>query len=262
MSRAIPLQQTGLVVRRARDEAYFMAKRFLLLQHAVGTGPGLYLQQAAKHLKVELETVRVWRQKFPDLAGYDGLLVLGGRLDEQQRTMEFWEQERSFIRQWIATDRPYLGVGVGHLMLAEAHGARIGRNYCASIGFVAGHLTKHGREHPVFKRLPGEMPFFKWHDQAVLEPLPRSLSVLATSVECQVEAISVPGRPHVIGVQFVNHAGAPEDVEKYWQKDGKWINSLHGKYVDPVAILAEARKSHGRMAREFATFFRNFVRLC
>lgn len=239
-----------------------MAKRFLLLQHAVWTGPGLYLQQAAKHLKVELETVRVWRQGYPDLTGYDGLIVIGGRLDEHLKSMDFLEHERAFIRQWIAADRPYLGIGLGHLLLAEAQGARIGRNYCASIGFVEGHLTKQGRDHPVFRRLPGVMPFFKWHDHAVLEPLPKSLSVLATSVECQVEAISVPGRPHIIGVQFVNHAADLDGVEKYWQKDCKWVNSLNGKYVNPVAIMAEARKNLSRMAREFETFFRNFIRLC
>ena len=44
-----------------------MPKRFLVLQHTAWTGPGLYLQQAAKHLKVELVPVRVWRQAIPIL---------------------------------------------------------------------------------------------------------------------------------------------------------------------------------------------------
>ncbi len=239
-----------------------MPKRFLVLQHAPWTGPGLYLQQAAKHLKVELVPVRVWRQAIPDLARYDGLIVTGGRLDEQQKAMPAWEEERTLIRQAMEADRPYLGIGLGHLLLAEAQGARIGKNYCASIGFVEGHLTKSGREHPVFKRLPGTLSFFKWHDQAVLEPVPKSLSILATSVECQVEAISVPGRPHIIGVQFVNHAGDLTDVENYWQKDCKWVNSLNGKYVNPAELLASAKKLHERMAREFEIFFRNFIGLC
>jgi len=239
-----------------------MPKRFLVLQHTTWTGPGLYLQQAAKHLKVELVPVRVWRQAIPDLALYDGLIVLGARLDEQQRSMPFWEEERMLIRRAIDADRPYLGIGLGHQLLAEAQGARIGRNYCASIGFVEGHLTKTGHEHPVFKRLPGVIPLFKWHDQAVLEPVPKSLSILVTSVECQVEAISVPGRPHIIGVQSINHAGDYKDVENYWQKDHKWVNSLNGKYVNPAELLADAKRLQGRMAREFETFFRNFISLC
>jgi len=239
-----------------------MPKRFLVLQHASWTGPGLYLQQAAKHLKVEFETVRVWRQSIPDPAQFDGVIVLGGRLDEHQVAMSFWEQERRIIRQVIDSDQPYLGIGLGHQLLAEAQGARIGRNYCASIGFVDGYLTKAGREHPVFKNLPSTLSLFKWHDHAVLEPLPKSLSILATSVECQVEAISVIDRPHIIGVQFVNHAGDLADVEHYWQKDEKWVHSLNGKYVNPAELLTDSRKIHERMARQFEVFFRNFVRLC
>lgn len=239
-----------------------MPKRFLVLQHASWTGPGLYLQQAAKHLKIEFETVRVWRQSIPDPARFDGLIVLGGRLDEHQMAMPFWEQERRLIKQVIAADRPYLGIGLGHQLLAEAHGAKIGKNYCASIGFIDGYLTQAGREHPVFKHLPSTLSLFKWHDQAVLEPLPKSLSILATSVECQVEAISVPGRPHIIGVQFVNHAGDLADVEHYWQKDGKWVYSLHGKFVDPARLLTDAKNAAVKMAQEVEIFFRNFVNLC
>jgi len=239
-----------------------MPKRFLVLQHAPWTGPGHYLQQATKHLKVELVPVRVWRQEIPDPALYDGLIVMGSRLEEPQKALPHWQEEREIIRRTIAADRPYLGIGLGHQLLAESQGAKIGRNYCASIGFVEGHLTKAGREHPVFKRLPGIIPLFKWHDLAVLEPVPKSLTILATSVECQVEAISVPGRPHIIGVQFVNHAGDMRDVENYWQKECKWVNSLHGKYVNPAELLADAKKLHERMAREFEIFFRNFVGLC
>lgn len=239
-----------------------MSKRLLVLQHAAWSGPGVYLQQAAKHLQVELVPVRVWRQTIPDLALYDGLIVTGGRLDAQQGTMPVWEQELEVIRRAIAADRPYLGIGLGHEFLALTQGARIGRNYCASIGFVEGHLTTAGREHPVFKRLPGSISLFKWHDKAVLEPLPKSLSLLATSVECQVEAISVPGRPHIVGVQFINHAGDFDDVERYWRNDAKWINSLNGKYVNPAEMLANAKRLHKKMEHQFEIFFRNFVSLC
>ncbi|MDD5759520.1 MAG: type 1 glutamine amidotransferase [Desulfobulbaceae bacterium] len=239
-----------------------MPKRFLVLQHATWTGPGLYLQQAAKHLKVEFKMAKVWRQNIPDPTEFDGLIVLGGRLEEHKTTLPSLEMEKSIIRQAITADRPYLGIGLGHHLLAEVQGAKIGKNYCTSIGFVDGYLTKAGREHPAFKDLPSTISLFKWHDHAVLEPLPKSLSILATSVECQVEAISVPNRPHIIGVQFINHAGDLADVEQYWQKDGQWVNSLGGKYVNPAELLKNARNIHKQMAHQFEVFFRNFVSMC
>jgi len=222
----------------------------------------MYLQQAAKRLKVRFETARVWRQDIPDPSQFDGVIVLGVRLDGQQTTLPFLEEERGLIRRVIAADQPYLGIGLGQQLLAEAQGARIGRNYCASIGFVDGYLTQAGREHPIFHNLPSPFSLFKWHDQAVLEPLPKSLSILATSVECQVEAISVPDRPHIIGVQFVNHAGDYADVEHYWQKDEKWVHSLNGKYVNPAVLLADSKRTQELMSRQFNIFFSNFVRMC
>ena len=239
-----------------------MSKRFIVLQHTSWNGPGIYLHQAARHLKVELKQVRVWRQPLPEAGDYDGLIVIGGRLDEHQKAMPFWAEERELIHQSIERDRPYLGIGLGHHLLAASQGARLGRNYCASLGFVEGHLTQAGREHPVFKRLPATLPLFKWHDQAILEPLPKSLAVLATSVECQVEAISIPGRPHILGVQFSNHAASPHDVENYWQRDGKWVNSLNGKYLNPAELILAAKKLSDKMSRQFEEFFRNFVGLC
>lgn len=239
-----------------------MAKRFLVLQHATWNGPGRFLQQAARHLKVELVPVRVWRQSIPDLAAHDGLIVTGTRLDAAQQPAAGSEAELAAIRQAIADDRPYLGLGLGHELLAVSQGARVGRNYCASIGFVVGHLTAAGREHPVCRHLPSRIPLFKWHERAVLEPLPKNLSLLATSVECQVEAISIPGRPHVLGIQFVNHAAAVDDVERYWQHDAAWIHSLNGKYVNPVEMVALAKKLERQMAHQFEVFFRNFVNLC
>jgi len=239
-----------------------MAKRFLVLQHNPWSGPGVYLQQAAKHLRVRFETVRVWRQDIPDPAQFDGVIVLGVRLDGQQAALPCWGEERGLIRRVIAADQPYLGLGLGQQLLAEAQGAKIGRNYCASIGFVDVYLTQAGRKHPIFQDLPSTLSLFKWHDQAVLEPLPKSLAILATSVECQVEAISVPDRPHIIGVQFVNHAADCADVEHYWQKDEKWVHSLNGKYVNPAELMADSRKNHERMSRQFNIFFSNFVRLC
>jgi GMP synthase-like glutamine amidotransferase len=108
---------------------------------------------------------------------------------------------------------PYLGFCLGHQLLADALGAKIGPNYRACIGFIEGFITHDGRNHPAFRELPQHMPLFKWHAQAVQEPLPNYINILATSSECQVEAISVHERPHILGMQFDNHAADPADVK-------------------------------------------------
>lgn len=239
-----------------------MAVNLLVLQHTPWEGPGSLLVSMAKKLKVVLRVVKVWKDSYPSLGDYDGLLVLGGgpNVDQEDR-YPFLVEEKKFIRQAMAEDMPYLGFCLGHQLLADALGAKVGPNICPSIGFVQGHLTHDGREHPAFKHLPKAQHLFKWHAQAVLQPVPKNVTVLMTSEECQVEALSVADRPHIMGVQFDNHAASINDVATWLNKDQKWLSSLPGLEVSSAAILASARKYEKVIADEFETFFANFVGL-
>ena len=105
------------------------------------------------------------------------------------------------------------------------------------------------------------MPFFKWHGQAVQEPLPGHIDILATSAECQVEAISLHDRPHIIGLQFDNHAAAPDNVRNWLTMDSKWIASLQDKEINPDAIIRDAEKHQGTIEEQFAKLFDNFFAL-
>lgn len=239
-----------------------MGTRLLVLQHTAWEGPGEFLVSAARKFKVALEVVKVWKGSLPDAQGYDGLLVLGGGPNvHQEEQYPFLKGEKSFIRQAIAADKPYLGFCLGHQLLADALGAKVGPNFCTSVGFVQGHLTHDGREHPVFKGFDKTFPLFKWHAQTVLEPLPKHLTVLMTSAACQVEALSVTGRPHIVGVQFDNHAASLADVARWLHKDQKWLSSLVDQDINPAAIISEAKRLEKKMARWFEKFFANYLRL-
>jgi GMP synthase (glutamine-hydrolysing) len=182
-------------------------KRFLVLQHMSWEGPGVHLLRAAERCDVRLEVVEVWRQPIPETGTCHGMIVLGGSPNvDQDEDYPFLRAEKGAIRQILAADKPYLGFCLGHQLLADALGARVGANSCRSVGFIEGRLTEAGRRHPLFRGLPGTLPLFKWHAQAVLTPTPGQVEVLAASPECQVEAISVKGRPHIVGLQFDNHA--------------------------------------------------------
>lgn len=236
--------------------------KLLVLQHSPWEGPGILLKRMAQKLRTELITARIWAEAPPDFRRFDGLLLLGGGANvDQEQQYPFLIEEKRLLREAIASDMPCLGFCLGHQLLAQALGATIGTNFCTSVGFTQGHLTHEGREHPALQGLGQTTPLFKWHGQTVLEPLPKHLTVLMTSAECQVEAISVVDRPHLLGLQFDNHAAAPEDVAHWLQKDQKWLSSLRDQDVNPRTIL-DAAKSHAQQsAADFATLFTNFVRL-
>lgn len=239
-----------------------MGKHFLVFQHTAWEDPGHFLLDAAHKLQTRLTIVRLWEQKIPALSGFDGLIVLGGQPNiDQEEQYPFLKQEKIAIRQSLAENRPYLGICLGHQLLAEAIGALVGDNYCASIGLIDGFITKKGKSHPFFKKIPAKIPLFKWHSQAILEPIPRNITILATSADCLVEAFSLKSQPHIIGTQFDNNAASTAEVKKYFSKDEKWVSSLKEKSIDAAAVIADAQQSQETLARHYRRLFTNFVAL-
>jgi GMP synthase-like glutamine amidotransferase len=237
-----------------------MSMDFLVLQHMSWEGPGQHLISAAEKVGIHLDIVDVWRHPIPDGSVYDGLFILGGSPNvDQEEAYPYLRNEKAAIRKMIGMDKPCIGFCLGHQLLAEALGARVGPNFRRSVGFVMGHLTKEGCAHPVFKNLPKSFPLFKWHSQAVLPPLPKGLDVLVTSAECQVEAFSVEGRPHLVGLQYDNHAVTDLDVGAWLEADQAWLSEPPG--VDPAAILRETERQEALVADQFEAMLRSYAAL-
>jgi len=238
-----------------------MTCTLLVLQHADWEQPGRLLTETARALDLRLLVARVFEEDIPDPADCDALVLLGGpaNVDEEER-YPFLRQEKRLLRAWLAMDRPCLGFCLGHQLLADALGATIAPNPAPSIGWVDGHLTHAGREHPLFTGIDPPLPLFKWHAQAVQPPLPRDMVMLATSNACVVEAFSVRGRPHIMGLQSDNHAAHPQDVRTWMDHDRDWLDShLDGEARDTLLQGAEERFRERQLF--FTRLMDNFVTL-
>lgn len=236
--------------------------KFLVLQHNPWEGPGQFLFAAARKLKIELHIARVWQEAIPSLPEFNALLILGGGTNvDQEEQFPFLREEKAAIRRAVERDMPCLGICLGHQLLAEALGAKVGPNFRTSVGFIPGLLTRAGREHPVFAGLKQPLSLYKWHGYTVLEPLPRHLDVLMTSDHCQVEAISVQDRPHILGLQADNHAADPRDVALWLEQDREWLSHIRDQQVKPAEILAQAQASSAAINREFQRLLSNYLRL-
>jgi len=237
-----------------------MGKRFLVFQHMDWEGPGEHLRRSAASRDLHLDVIEVWHQAIPDLQPYNGLIVLGGSPNvDQEEKYPFLRAEKAAIRKVLEANKAYLGFCLGHQLLAHVLGLKVGPNPCRSLGFIEGHLTRYGRQHPLFQNLPNSMPLFKWHAQAVLPPVPKNIEILVTSLECEVEAISVIGKPHVVGLQFDNHAGSIEDVTTWIEGDQNWLSSP--PEVDTSRLLADAVTYETHVGEQFELVFDNYLKL-
>jgi GMP synthase (glutamine-hydrolysing) len=237
-----------------------MSKKILVLQHMPWEGPGRHLIRSARNQQVRLDIVEVWHQPIPNVKPYDGIIVLGGSPNvEQEKEYPFLKAEKEVIRLALKADKAYLGFCLGHQLLADALRARIGPNFCRSVGFIEGHTTKNGRQHAMFVGMPKSFPLFKWHSQAVLPPLPKEIEVLVTSAECEVEAISVKDRPHLVGLQFDSHAAAISDVSMWAEKDQEWLS--HPPGVDRAGLMKDVENYEALLGEQFELMFSNYIKM-
>ncbi|MBU0960380.1 MAG: type 1 glutamine amidotransferase [Proteobacteria bacterium] len=235
-----------------------------VIQHSPWEGPGRYLRQAALERGVSLTLIRAWERKFPDPRAFSGFIFLGGSAGvHEEKRYPFLQMEKEYLKKRILeTDQPCLGICLGHHLLAEAFGARVGPNFCSSIGACETLLTEAGRNHPVFSGFTRRFPTFKWHGQAVIPPLPNYFEILATSKECQVEAFSIAARPYVIGIQFDNHAAHPDDVRRWYARDKIWLDSVYPLHISIEELIEKIRKVNSLFLHDFSLLFSNFVELC
>lgn len=238
-----------------------MAEHFLVVQHMPWEKPGVHLLRAAARLGVQCDVLEIWQSSVPDPVRYDGMVVLGGSPNvDQEVEHSFLRAEKAAIRQVLEVGKPFLGFCLGHQLLGHVLGARVGPNIRRSVGFTQGRLTAAGRRHPLFQGLPDSFPLFKWHGQAVLNPIPDHLEVLVTSPDCEVESISLKGRPHVVGLQFDNHAACRMDAAAWLEGDHDWLSQP--PEVDPARVLGDAERLEDSMGVQFEVFFGNFISLC
>jgi GMP synthase-like glutamine amidotransferase len=239
-----------------------MTKKVALFQHSPLEGPGRFLLQAAHHNKIQLCPIKAWEGLFPDPEAYSGFVLLGGRpnVHEEER-YPFLVPEKQGIQAILATNKPCLGICLGHQLLALALGAQVGPNFCASVGLSQAFVTGHGRSHPLFTGIDSPFPTFKWHAQAVLPPVPPHFHILATSRECQVEAFSIKGRPQLIGIQFDNHAAHPDDVAAWYDQDQQWLSALSPAPLSKKHLLTELVSQQSQLAHHFSRMFASFCRM-
>jgi GMP synthase-like glutamine amidotransferase len=234
-----------------------MPKRALVFKHMAADDPNLFGRLFAAD-GTAADVVHLYRgDAVPSLAGYDLMLVLGGAQQVWEEDEHPWlVAEKEAIREWVAERaKPYIGICLGHQLLADALGGKVGLAKESEVGLKSVRLAEEAQNHPFFAGLKSEHRVMQWH-HAEVSALPPGAVPLASSpaVACQSFAID----SHALGVQF--HCEWTFESIRDWAREPLWIEALErelGEGAHP-RLLAEAQPHMPEINRLTETLYANF----
>lgn len=232
-------------------------KKALVFQHMDFDHPGRFLDYFAED-NIIPDFVRLFEgQAIPSLARYDLLFVLGGSQDTwQEREYPFLAAEKAAIREWVwELAKPYLGVCLGHQLLATALGGEVGIGQNSEVGVFDVTLTPEGAQHQFFNGLESVNRVMQWHHAEVTRP-PQGATVLAASALTGVQALAVDR--HALSTQF--HCEFSPQTVATWNSLPNYISVLErecgvGAYE---RLKAECYPQMPYMARMTRQIYENF----
>lgn len=197
--------------------------KLLVLQHHPAEHPGIFraflAEDGHSYDTVELDA----GDALPGLDGYDALWVMGGPMDTWQQDAHPWlREEKALIREAVEErGLPFLGLCLGHQLLAEALGGEVKPSVAPEIGILDVQLTEAGASGVFFDGLPDIFPALQWHS-AEVTALPPGAQVLATSPDCVVQAMKWGTRAY--STQF--HVEIEPDTVDNWAVVPEYAGAL------------------------------------
>jgi len=166
--------------------------------------------------------------ELPRIEDVDFLIIMGGSMSVNDEEKYPWLiGEKKFIKNFIASGKPVLGICLGAQLIASALGGSVFPNVYKEIGWFSVKSVK--LTNVTIFSFPPDIEAFHWHGETF--SLPNEAIRIAESSVCNNQAFQI-GK-NVIGIQF--HL---ESTEKTIEKI---VANCREELVDGIYIQSEEK---------------------
>lgn len=234
--------------------------KFLVLQHHAAEHPGI-LRQFMDADGIGWDTVDLAAgAAIPPLEAYAAIISMGGPMDvwEEEKYPWLLAEKAAIRRAVVELRKPFLGICLGHQLLADALGGTVAAMPAPEVGIADVTFSAAARSAHLFAGLPATCTALHWHAAQVMQ-LPPDGVALASSSLCRIQAFRVG--EFAYGMQY--HIESTADTVVEWGAIPEYANALKQALgADALPRLdAEFKRIMPDLNRNARMVYDNFCRL-